>query len=191
MTNRSSVAFWSPVTTEARSPSSVTSIGSSQTQSALHSLPNKEGLNRSETTRNSLEQLRKRTTSLLLSDLATPLFADGSETDRAFWTGVGGELTARYLRNLFPGDNASISGTDTSIERFDFSNAFEELVSRFSSSCDPYLKLQYLLDIDTLLVPYMATLTSSTKPSLETGARTVVQNDPKRQITSEIGRAHV
>lgn len=183
ITNKSSVTFWSPVTTEARSPSSVTSIGSSQTQGAPSASINKHMQTSIEEHRNSVEHLRQHTISLFLSDLGTPLFGDGSETDRAFWSGLGGELTARYLRNLFSEEYAGESEEELQL-CFDFSEAFEELVLRFSASCDPYQKLKRLLDIDTLLAPYMAGLASSANSHTDFSSRTVPQSGINQRPSS-------
>lgn len=181
MTNRSSATFWSPVTTEARSPSSVTSIGSSQTQSAPHTSNSKQVQDVSVAGSNSVEQLRKHLTSLLLSDLATSVFADGSETDRAFWTGLGGELTTRYLRNLHSSDAGVQPGEEDLEDAFDFNLAFEELVNRFSATCDPSIKLRRLLDIDTLLTPYMAVCSG---PRLDMRPHSIPPKDPNQRPSS-------
>ena len=154
LTNKSSAPFWSPAMTEAQSPSSATSIGSAQTQAAPGNAIRKRTAQSGPTGQSMIEELRQRAVSLLLSDLASPLFKDGSETDRAFWTGLGGELTHKHLLNFCP----IFSDDDRIIRKpaqFDFLTAFRKLFRRFSATCNPYVKLLILLDIDTLLAPYV------------------------------------
>ena len=155
LTNRSSAPFWSPAMTESQSPSSATSIGSSQTQAAPMASGGKQPSTAKATDQNLVETVRQHTTSLLLSDLASFLFSEGSETDRAYWTGLGGELTKKHLRSLLA-DLATDRFDVAREEGFDFEKAFERLIRQFSASCNPYVKLANLLDIDTLLAPYMA-----------------------------------
>ena len=155
MTTRSSAPFWSPVMTEARSPSSTTSIGSSQTHAAPVVSSRKQWLGSGANNQSLAAQLRQRTTSLLLSELGSTLFSEGSETDRAFWMGLGGDLSEKHLGNLRQSFEMGNSETPNN-ERFDFESAFETLVNRFSGSSSPFAKLAYLLDIDTLLAPYMS-----------------------------------
>ena len=155
LATKSSAPFWSPVLTEARSPSSATSIGSSQTHAAPVVSARQQGVAPKANNESTTEQLRQRITSLLLSDLASTVFSEGSETDRAFWTGLGGELSEKHLCGLGQSFEVGIFETSSS-EDFDFAHAFETLVHRFSASSNPFVKLTCLLDIDILLAPYMA-----------------------------------
>lgn len=152
LTHRSSAAFWSPTTTEHQSPSSATSVGSTQTRSGpnttlRHRGPTDVGARRVDALRHSL-------TSLLLSDIASPLFHQGSETDQAFWTGIGGELTERHLRTLSGDASCSLAtGSDQQVlgHAFDFRNAFQRLLQSFSASHNPSTKLTVLYELDQLL----------------------------------------
>lgn len=166
LTTKSSIPFWSPAMTEAEAPSSATSMGSSRTQPAL-------ALRQADQTRapkvpstSSLDRFRQRTTSLVLSDLTTTLYSDGSETDRAFWTGLGWELTDRYFRGLQAFNHAGHGSQTPRVDvdllqpeptlQFDFEGAFATLLQKFSATCNPSKKLALLHELDRLLVPYMA-----------------------------------
>lgn len=166
LTNRSSAPFWSPAMSEVDSPSSATSVISSHTQSALDMTPLKDVTNRLSADSRALERLRQRVTSLILSDLTSTLFSDGSETDQAFWTGLGLELAERHLRSVHSWQSSAGSHTPTVttdmparpsfMMRFDFDHAFERLVQKFTAHSNPTTKLACLYDIDRLVVPYMA-----------------------------------
>ena len=132
VTNRS-IPFWSPAVTEARSLSSATSIGSTQTQAPFTGAIMKTSATPSVETMSSIERLRRHVTSLLLSDLGSVLFANGSETDHAFWTGVGGDVTAKHFRSVQP-DLRGAMDEDATKSGFDFDNAFEKLIKRLSLS---------------------------------------------------------
>ncbi|KAK0815032.1 hypothetical protein LTR75_004033 [Friedmanniomyces endolithicus] len=99
LTHRSSAPFWSPAMTEVRSPSSATSMGSYHTHpkphmsTKLHTTPRNWQKHYG-----TVEDLRRCLTALLLSDLSSTLFSDGSETDQALWTGLGGEVTDNARR---------------------------------------------------------------------------------------------
>lgn len=152
-TNRSAASVWSPVMTEARSPSSVTSVESSQTQNAAFFSTKTRADPAQGDDQRSAELLRQSMTSLLISDVANSLFVDGSETDRAFWSDLGGELSEKHLRTLANEFDREQIVTTEAFE-FDFEKAFEQLTSRFAATSNPYVKLQLLRDIDTLLEPY-------------------------------------
>lgn len=155
MTNRSSAAFWSPVVTEAQSPSSATSLGNSQAQGGVSESGHRPGSTFPTKDENLIEQLRQHATSLLLSDLGSTLFSSGSETDKAFWTGLGGELSAQHVQGLVASFAIGSSESDSEMS-FDFSKAFQKLAQRFSTTGDPFRKLHHLFDIDTLLTPWLA-----------------------------------
>lgn len=155
LTHKSSAPFWSPAVTEAESPSSATSTGSYQTytgpsyrtekkQSAVAGTSNQSGLDR----------LRRNLTSLLLSDLTCVLFADGSETDRALWTGLGGDLVSKHLCNVHGSMGVTSDTNDAARDGnhdFDYATAFRRLLRSFSSSTAPATKLNILYDISQLL----------------------------------------
>ncbi|KAK0291837.1 hypothetical protein LTR91_008821 [Friedmanniomyces endolithicus] len=162
LTHKSSAPFWSPATTEVRSPSSATSMGSYYTHpkphisTKLHTTP-RNGQEHYGT----VEDLRRSLTALLLSDLSSTLFSDGSETDQALWTGLGGEVTDKYIASL-DGDSPSLHITSGEasqmggqIGAFDFLQAFERMLSSFTASSSPSAKLSVLYDIDQLLPLYM------------------------------------
>ncbi len=157
LTNRSSGPFWSPALTDTQSPSSATSVGSSHGHPYYGYRVRPAETGTAASSEHMRQQVRQRVTSLLLSDLMLATFATGSETDCAFWTGLGGELSEKQLRSrrrLY-----GVSSPDTMIlgdSRFDYNNAFRRLLLSFATTCNPYAKLRYLADIDTLLKPYMA-----------------------------------
>lgn len=174
LASKSSMPFWSPAMTEVDSPSSATSIGDSHTQSALESGAQKLPNSTSIADQPSLERLRQRATSLVLSDLTSTLFSDGSETDHAFWSGLGRDLTERHFRGLYAVHASIGSQTPTMdsnapprplISRFSFDSAFRTLLQRFSAMSNPSTKLSCLYDIDRLLVPYMAEQAANESPS--------------------------
>ncbi|TKA83580.1 hypothetical protein B0A55_00417 [Friedmanniomyces simplex] len=146
LTHKSSAPFWSPAMTEARSPSSATTAHFTN-----------DGRDHYVT----VEDLRRSVTALLLSDLTSTLFSDGSETDRAFWTGLGGELTEKYTASLYYdplGDRTGSRGgphTAGQVGAFDFLKAFERMLGSFAASSSPSSKLSILYDIDQLLPLYM------------------------------------
>ncbi|KAK0356753.1 hypothetical protein LTR59_000965 [Friedmanniomyces endolithicus] len=162
LTHRSSAPFWSPAMTEVRSPSSATSMGSYHTHpkphmsTKLHTTPRNWQKHYG-----TVEDLRRCLTALLLSDLSSTLFSDGSETDQALWTGLGGEVTDKYIASL----DGDLLGPRTTSEEasqmagrtgtFDFPKAFERMLSSFAASSSPSAKLSVLHDIDQLLPLYM------------------------------------
>ncbi|KAK3116351.1 hypothetical protein LTR53_003377 [Teratosphaeriaceae sp. CCFEE 6253] len=151
LTHRSSAPLWSPVATEARSPSSATSIGSYQKQTKQRIVAKQDFATHHDTT----EGFREAIIGLLLSDLTSILFSDGSETDRAFWTGLGGELTETHLNRLHGGfANFHLSPDDIAGDHahgFDFTAAFRRMLESFAASSNPALKLSVLHNIDQLL----------------------------------------
>ncbi|KAK4501749.1 hypothetical protein PRZ48_007558 [Zasmidium cellare] len=175
LASKSSMPFWSPAMTEVDSPSSATSIGDSHTQSALESVAQKLPVTSSIADQPSLERLRHRATSLVLSDLTSTMFTDGSETDHAYWSGLGRDLTERHFRGLYAVHASIGSQTPTMdsnapprpiISRFSFDSAFKTLLQKFSAISNPSTKLGCLYDIDRLLVPYMAEQAANESPSL-------------------------
>jgi hypothetical protein len=165
LTNGSSMPFWSPAASEIDLPSSATSLASSRTQSALDPMGTKAVESNRTPNHQALDQLRLRITGLVLSDLTSILFSDGSETDRAFWTGLGSELTERYFRSLHVRHSSIGSQTPTRemesaskppTRRFHFEHAFGNLLQIFSATSNPSKKLTCLHDINKLLVPFMA-----------------------------------
>ena len=150
LTSRSSVPFWSPTMTDAISPSSATSVGSSHPHSGFVKDTSRVA-NPLKRRDEALAEVRKHVTSLLLSELTASMFNDGSETDQAFWTGLGGDLAEKHLRSLSRVLEDSEDATPAERDRFDFQDAFETLVGQFSTSCDPAAKLSILVEIDTLL----------------------------------------
>ncbi|KAK5694713.1 hypothetical protein LTR97_009303 [Elasticomyces elasticus] len=162
LTHRSSAPFWSPTMTEARSPSSATSLGSYHTRNKSYraSKRNVRAVSGIEDC-GTLEELRRSLTALLLSDLTPLLFNDGSETDRAFWTGLGSKVTEQHLRSMYSqsGLFSRQSPSPASLFSFDYMVAFERLFESFSAFSDPTTKLSLLYDIDQLLPLYANSLT--------------------------------
>ncbi|EME43310.1 hypothetical protein DOTSEDRAFT_72658 [Dothistroma septosporum NZE10] len=175
LTHTSSIPFWSPATTEVDSPSSATSIGSAQAQSVLEASVHRRDVRPNTVPSPTfVDKLRQRITSLVLSDLTATLFTDGSETDHAFWTGLGFDLTDRHFRGLQT-LNPSVGSQTPTIEsqtqplpmtaQFDFDAAFAAILQQFALKIDPAVKLACLYDLDRLLVPYMAEQTAIASPA--------------------------
>lgn len=95
LTNKSSATFWSPVGTTAHSPSSATSICSRVDHSIELARQTQQPKTRPSEPSELLSRLRQAVTSLLLSDIGSLVFNEGSETDRAMWDGLGGEIALR------------------------------------------------------------------------------------------------
>ena len=162
MSEATSTSFWSRTATDIISHESDTSVGSSRP--CTKDIPPRT--RRGQSTRLNITDpggVRRYVCHVLMGDLGACMFDDGSETDRAFWTETGGELTQEYLRTLYP--NGSLSGAqvsealDTGLmnsNSFDFRHAFLSMLQRFSNSADPYTKLDILCDIQQLLPAFAA-----------------------------------
>lgn len=185
MTNRSSAPFWSPVMTEARSPSSATSIGSSQTHAAGgHRVRQQNNTSMKTSNHDLLERLRQRIYGLLLSELAATTFGKGSETDCAFWTGLGGDLSIKHLSSLH--QNFAVTTDESSFDDyFDFNQAFRVLIRRFEVTPNPFTKLEILQYIDTLLTPFMAEQDFAGNSGTESKLHSLALQKLKRQGGSQ------
>ncbi|KAM0723646.1 hypothetical protein Q7P37_000634 [Cladosporium fusiforme] len=172
----SSITFWSPAATEIRSPSSTTSIAS-QAGRGLEASPRKPNRSNASPNSSATDALREQVTGLLLSDVGASLFVDGSETDVAFLSGLGGDLTRQHLESkvVFASREQSketlrhdgFQRTPRLRPRYDFELSFTTMFELFSIECDPYKKLQHLNDIQKLLRPYLAQrkhMTASSSP---------------------------
>jgi hypothetical protein len=100
-----------------------------------------------------------------VSDLTANLFFDGSETDRAFNTGLASDIVEKHRRTTTQlqlttkaprSPTGNSSALSPSISKFDYNAAFAGLLRKFSASSNPATKLACLYDIDRLIVPYMA-----------------------------------
>lgn len=194
LTNKSSATFWSPAITEAHSPSSATSMGSYPTHAAVGNHQRKMATRLSSRHVDEEEQgLRQRIVGLLLSDVALSLYVDGSETDRAFWSGLGGDLLARHVRpeRGLSGDvnhmrrASEVANKPASRSRlqmpFDFDAAFVNIFRRFAAACDPYIKLQHLFDAQKLIPAALDQLEPSrlaSSKSVQDHARTINGRKP-------------
>lgn len=150
LTSRSSTAFWSPSMSEAMSPSSATSVGSAHPQAGFAKITSND-VAAPRSKRDIVANAREQVTSLLLSEVAATMFNEGSETDQAFWTGLGGELAKKHLSALRSQVEAAGLHPPAYRSRFDFQGAFEQIMGQFAASCDPAAKLDFLVEIDTLL----------------------------------------
>lgn len=155
LTHQSSIPFWSPAVTEEQVPSSATSVGSYQTRTAHARRPNTSG-SVEQALDPSGDRLKCSLTSLLLSDLTSTLFVEGSETDRAFWTGLGGDLLRKHLRNLdgplfMEGQSPHVDRVGVESRPFDYDLAMGRALRCFSSVTDPLSKLHRLHEVNQLL----------------------------------------
>ena len=186
LTHKSSTPFWSPALTEALSPSSATSVGTSTAQALpLASHRWSDGATRKQS-RRSVADLRQYLTGLLLSDLSATLFNDGSETDRAYWTGLGSEITMKL-------HNAIATPTVDPMARFDetrpsappakfeYIKAFREMMRAFAATPNPTTKLSLLRSIDGLLPEYMRPRYHGAELLMSTPTSNRVQTPPIRE----------
>ena len=162
---RSSTPFWSPAATEIRSPSSTTSVASHMGRgwdTSPQKTNNRIIAQESQATDDLCEQL----TGLLISDVGTSVFVNGSETDEAFFTGLGAELTKPHLEsqvrfasqeNLHHSFKSTrLTGSRSRRLSFDYEHAFRSMFEAFTIDSDPYAKLRHLNKIQKLIRPYLA-----------------------------------
>jgi hypothetical protein len=162
---RSSTPFWSPAATEIRSPSSTTSVASHMGRgwdTSPQKTTNRTITQESQVTDDLCEQL----TGLLISDVGTSVFGSGSETDEAFFTGLGAELTKPHLEsqvkyasqeNLHIGfKRTRLAGSRSRCLNFDYEHAFSSMFEAFTIDSNPYAKLRHLNKIQKLIRPYLA-----------------------------------
>ncbi|KAI7491644.1 hypothetical protein KC357_g1599 [Hortaea werneckii] len=160
--------------TEGNSASSATSIGSRTAPMMSH--PSKTPSHTPQPVQNEVDWLKRDLTSFLLSDVASCLFVDGSETDHAFWTGLGGELSRHYLRNV-PGqpnrmqEPADALHKKTKCVPFDYSSSLSHMLRTFSAFTDPLSKLFKLDEISQLLALKMGVNDKSNEPDPTPGLR--------------------
>jgi hypothetical protein len=182
---------YSNATTEAAYASSVTSMGTSDTQPAYTPRMRGRSGRPGSLHPHAADRLRDRLTSLLVSDLTANLFFDGSETDRAFNTGLASDIVEKHRRATsqlrFP-TKAPQSPTGHSpalsiaLPRFDYNAAFAGLLRKFSASSNPATKLACLYDIDRLMVPYMAErLDEEKSKSTQQTPNATLPSEPRRQ----------
>ncbi|KAK4565789.1 hypothetical protein LTR86_003638 [Recurvomyces mirabilis] len=168
LTHRSSAPFWSPAMTEAQSATTATSVGSPRTHLA-HSSPRMQ-MPRAGAGKGMIKALRQSLVGLLLSDLASDLFHDGSETDQAMWTGIGGELAEKHVqqsRGAFIAEDHLADPTDfRPMPRFDYENTFRHMLHDFAASNNPSRKLAVLHTVNELLPGYMAGIGTAAKHSM-------------------------
>jgi hypothetical protein len=162
---RSSTAFWSPAATEIRSTSSTTSIASHNGR-GWDTSPQKPASQSVAQESLMTDELCEQLTGLLLSDAGTSLFVNGSETDEAFFTGLGAELAQPHLESQVKfasqeqshtiSTGARISRTGIHHAAFDYEAAFSSMFESFTINCNPYAKLRILNKIQKLIRPYLA-----------------------------------
>lgn len=164
LTHRSSKPFWSPATTEAESTCSVTSVDSSVTESALDASPRRIGKSSRIVEGPTTETLRQKLMSFLISELTVNVFSEGSETDVAFWTGLGGDITKKHFSTLALAmsggrprtEEVDVAGRHHRVGfRLDYRASLANLMQKFAAASSPSDKLAYLYDMDRLLVPFM------------------------------------
>lgn len=192
---RSSTAFWSPATTEIRSPSSTTSIASYAGRS-WEASPQKQIHASTAPETQMIDRLREQVTGLLLSDIGANLFTDGSETDVAFFTGLGATLTEQQLESgvTFTGREIPqeslhrnrVHRTLRDRPAFNFEQTFKSIFELFTVQCDPYAKLKHLNDIQRLIKPYLAG-----KQRTSNAATKAMDDDTSEQLLHSVAGRHV
>ncbi|KAI7480407.1 hypothetical protein KC351_g7018 [Hortaea werneckii] len=160
--------------TEGNSASSATSIGSRTAPMMSH--PSKTIPRSPQPVQNEMDRLKRDLTSFLLSDVASCLFVDGSETDHAFWSGLGGELSRDSLRNA-PGppnkmqEPAHAPHKKTERLPFDYSSSLSHMLRTFSAFTDPMSKLFKLDEISQLLALQIGVNDKLDEPDPTSGLR--------------------
>lgn len=194
---RSSTAFWSPAATELRSRSSTTSMAS-YVERSWEASPQKPATTSSTPETRVTDILREQVTGLLLSDVGANLFVHGSETDVAFFTGLGATLTEQHFESRVAVANPSeveeglrLSHTRRTLRNrlsFDFEQTFKSMFEMFTVECDPYAKLKHLNHIQKLLRPYMARrpgVTTAPSPLDKATSENLLHSVAGRHVTPE------
>jgi hypothetical protein len=150
LTHKSSGTLWSTFSPGPQSPSSATSFPSR----ALSPMSTGRPLSRHSCLQQSqasfLNELKQNLTSLLLSDFHD-LFRSGSETDKAARKILKLKLSARnQLPDLMDHKH------DVSRLSFDFDQVFRMLLRRFELQASPYVKLDVLLELQSMLKAHRA-----------------------------------
>ncbi|OQO14013.1 hypothetical protein B0A48_00888 [Cryoendolithus antarcticus] len=187
LTSKSSATFWSPTLSEARSPSSATSVGSYAPPVHVERMFSKDVTGTSD-----LISLKQNFTGLLLSEIGDVLFAHGSETDQAFWDGVGGELTQSHLSDAHTSLQEHLKTLHTSRtithasrrQPFDYYSAIRQLFKLFGGAEDPYSKLRYLVRVQELLIPFMAPPMQDRKSDYEKNKTSATPSE----VSASLGR---
>jgi hypothetical protein len=112
------------------------------------------------------DDLCEQLTGLLISDVGTSVFVNGSETDDAFFTGLGAELTKPHLESQvrFPSQenlrhsfkSPRLTSSRSRRLNFDYEHAFRSMFEAFTIDSDPYAKLKHLNKIQKLIPSYLA-----------------------------------
>jgi len=191
---RSSTSFWSPAATEIRSPSSATSVASNMGRAwdtSPQKTNNKTIAQESQATDDLCEQL----TGLLVSDVGTSVFVNGSETDEAFFTGLGAELTKPHLESQvrFASQedlhhsfkSARLTGSRSRRLNFDYEHAFRSMFESFTIDADPYAKLRHLNKIQKLIRPYLVQRNLSSDAILSEADTSMPRSHAGKHISPE------
>jgi hypothetical protein len=150
LTHKSSGTLWSTFSAGPQSPSSATSFPSR----ALSPMSTGRPLSRHSCLQQSqasfLDELKQNLTGLLLSDFHD-LFRSGSETDKAMRKILKLRLP---VRDQLP--ESMEYKPDVSWSLFDFNQVFRMLLRRFELQTSPYVKLDVLLELQSMLKAHRA-----------------------------------
>jgi hypothetical protein len=150
LTHKSSGTLWSTFSAGPQSPSSATSFPSR----ALSPMSTGRPLSRHSCLQQNqasfLDELKRNLTSLLLSDFHD-LFRSGSETDKAMRKMLKLKLP---VRNQLP--DLMEYKHDAPQPSFDFDQVFRMLLRRFELQASPYVKLDILLELQSMLKAHRA-----------------------------------
>jgi hypothetical protein len=102
----------------------------------------------------------------------------------AFWTGLGGDLTENHLSGLRQTFTVNVDDSRPD-ESFDFHRAFQTLARRFEATWNPFVKLEYLMEIDVLTGHYMAQQADAMPARTESKLNTSALHKLKRQGSSQ------
>ena len=209
----SSSTFWSPAHTQAYTVTSASSLRSRPSSTYHLDLKHKRRANGEQQKDVFLTNLQQTLTSLLLSDLGSPVWSCGSETDAWFSSSLGQELmqepameapvtakrprkarSVQSLRDETPesvrcrskkqrrrsiGPTPSLSDPEGDLtdqagpsqdlpiskaSSFAYEQAYRRLLEKFSRHANPFVKLQALHDMRTLIIASLQKSPGSTIP---------------------------
>jgi hypothetical protein len=150
LTHKSSGTLWSTFSPGPQSPSSATSYPSRALSPMSTGRPSSRHSCLQQSQASFLDELKQNLTSLLLSDFHD-LFRSGSETDKAMRKILKLRLPAR---NQLP--ESMEYKHDVSLSSFDFDEVFRMLLRRFELQASPYVKLDILLELQSMLKAHRA-----------------------------------
>ncbi|KEQ74706.1 hypothetical protein M436DRAFT_34495, partial [Aureobasidium namibiae CBS 147.97] len=159
LTHNSSGTLWSTFSAGPQSPSSATSFPSRALSPMSTGRPMSRHSYLQQSQASFLDELKQNLTSLLLSDFHD-LFRSGSETDKAM---------RKMLKLRVPAEARLPESMgyehDVAQPSFDFNHVFRMLLRRFELQSSPYVKLDILLELQSMLKAHWADSALEDHPS--------------------------